>query len=561
MTNKAIARILKETGTLVELSGGNAFRARAFQRAARRIDGLDEPVTRLADEGRLTDVDGIGKGLRDQIEEILQGGTFDLREELLAGLPDGLPDVLRVKGLGTKRVRQIWQELGVTSLDQLEEAARSGQLATLDGFGKKTQEKVLTNVRQLRRYMKSRHYRDAFQASEELLASLRQHDAVARAETTGRLRRKWETIDRVVLLVASDRPGAVATALGVEAGTPEGDQVLIETTMPDGLPLEVRVVAPERFGTALWYATGSSDHCAAVTDRAGAPELHETEEALYEAAGLRFVPPELREGTGEVEAAATDALPTLIRDEDLQGTLHNHSTYSDGAHTLEEMAEAARERDLSYFGICDHSQTLTIANGLSAERVREQQAEIEELNANYDPDTFQIFSGIESDILSDGSLDYPEEVLESFDFVVASVHSGFNMSEEEATERIVTAIANPYTTILGHPTGRLLLRREGYPVDHERIIAACAEHDVAIELNANPYRLDMDWRFVRQAVEAGVMISINPDAHSTSELDNTRWGVAVARKGWLTADRCLNALSLADFRAWLGSRQPASSHA
>jgi DNA polymerase (family 10) len=317
---------------------------------------------------------------------------------------------------------------------------------------------------------------------------------------------------------------------------------------------------PDRFGTDWWLRTGSAEHVAAVRDHASIsgnatllddPVAHEA--ALYEAAGLPAIPPELREGRGEVDAATSGALPSLLTTGELRGSLHNHSTYSDGAHSLRDMAETARDMGLSYFGICDHSQSLQVADGMTPDEVREQQVEIRTLNEEFATRDrpFRIFSGIESDILKDGSLDYEEDVLESFDFVVASVHTGFNMTESEATERVVRAVENPHTRILGHPTGRLLLVREGYPLDHERVIDACAEHEVAIELNANPYRLDLDWRYIRRATEAGVLISINPDAHATGELEYVRWGVAVARKGWLTAANCLNAKSLTEFTEWI----------
>lgn len=562
MTNKEVARALDETASLIELTGGNAFRARAFSRAARTVRDLETPIEEHAEDGTLTDVDGIGDGLAADIQALLSRGSFDLRDDLLNAVPTGLLDVLRVKGLGTKKVRTLWQELDITSLDELEHAAQAGAVASLDGFGKKTQQNIIENVRLMRRYMKRRRLPEALSAASAVVERLHALPTVQRAEVSGEARRRLETVGQVALIVVTERPQDVRDELADlvenDAPRPVGDDLVLEGTVADGLPLHVRIVPAERFGTAQWLLTGSAEHCAAFEEAYGAPAAFAEEADLYASAGVQAIPPELREGHGELEAAADDALPTLITFGDLRGTLHNHSTYSDGTHALRAMAEAAQDMGLEYFGVCDHSQSLSIANGMPPKRVREQQEEIVQLNKTFAEDDrpFRIFSGIESDVLKDGSLDYEDDVLASFDFVVASVHTGFNMTETEATERVIRAVSNPYTTILGHATGRLLLVREGYPLNHSRVIEACAEHNVAIELNANPYRLDMDWRWIREATERGVLISINPDAHATDELANMRWGTEVARKGWLTPDKCLNAKSLDAFAAWLDARQP-----
>lgn len=563
MTNKAIASVFKQTADLIDLTGGNAFRARAFSRAARTIDRMEDAIADLHARGELTAVDGIGEGLAAQIGELLTTGSFTDHDELQAALPPGLPDVMQVKGLGAKKVRRLWQELDITSLDELEQAARAGAIASLSGFGKKTQQNIIQNVQQLRTYHKHRRYADAYMQAASVLAALRDAEPIVRAELSGPIRRQMPTVDRVDLLVQL-APSADLAALLASAGLTDvqGTDTGATATLPDGLPVHVATAAPEQFGTAWWTHTGPDAHLTAFAKAHGAPGGHADEGAVYRAAGLSPVPPELRDDAYWLEAAANDALPTLITLEDLKGTLHNHSTYSDGAHPLADMAEAARSRGYQYFGICDHSRSLQVANGLSIDDVKRQQDEIRQLNATFAQTSdrpFRIFSGMESDILKDGSLDYPDEVLASFDFVVASVHSGFNMTEAEATERVVTAVANPYTTILGHPTGRLLLRREGYPLNHERVIEACVEYGVALELNANPYRLDVDWRWIRRATEAGVLIAINPDAHSTQQLDVMRWGVAAARKGGLTAAQCLNAKGLKDFSAWLDARPSVTS--
>lgn len=560
MSNDDIAQVLQETADLLELTGGNPYRARAFSRAARSLQTLEGPAADRLRNETLTEVSGIGDAMAEHVADVLHGGTFPLHDELLSAVPPGLMDVLRVKGLGTKRTRRLWTELDVTSLDDLEQAAENNRITALDGFGTKTQQKILDNVRQLRRYEAKWRLPEAWSAARSFLSRARDLDAVDRAELTGALRRRRETIERVEMLVGTSRPDAVRDwmASHLDDGSSR-EATPIEGTLEEGIPVQVHLTSPDGFGTAWWRTTGTADHCAAFEEAHGAPTDYGDEKSLFREAGLAFIPPELREDRGEVDAAATDSLPALLTEADLHGCLHNHSTYSDGSNTLREMAEAARDRGFSYFGICDHSQSLRIAEGLSPEEVREQRAEVNRLNDTLETNTnssFRIFHGIESDILGDGSLDYETDLLGSFDFVVASVHTGFSMTEEEATQRLVRAVEHPYTRILGHPTGRLLLRREGYPIDHARVIAACAEHGVALELNANPHRLDLDWRWVRAATERGVLVSINPDAHAVQELDYIRWGVAVGRKGWLTPDQCLNAKSLEAFVRWLEGDAP-----
>ena len=554
MSTDDIAGVLQETADLVELTGGNPHRARAFSRAARAIDDLEESVAERLRAGTLVDSPGIGDAMADHIGEIVHGGSFELRDELLSAVPPGLMDVLQVKGLGTKRTRRLWTELDITSLEDLEEAATKDRITSLDGFGAKTQQNILDNLRLLRRYEDQWRLADAWTATQPVLEKLRSLDAVNTAELTGALRRHAETVDAFEVIVATTAPDTVRDWASSTLNDPSGEESVLSGRLDDGGPVRIHLTSPKRFGTLWWRTTGTSEHCAAVAERLDdASTDYRTEDALYDAAGLAPIPPALREGQEEVNAAAANDLPNLITTEDLTGCLHNHSTYSDGAHSLREMAEAARDRGFSYFGICDHSQSLRIADGLSPEEVEEQRAAVDRLNEEFvdDESPFRVFHGIESDILKDGALDYEASVLDRFDFVVASVHTGFSMTEAEATQRLVTAIENPYTRILGHPTGRLLLRREGYPINHERVIDACAEHDVALELNANPHRLDLDWRWVRHATDRGVLISINPDAHAIRELDYVKWGVAVGRKGWLTPDQCLNAKSLDDFRQWL----------
>lgn len=559
MTNKAIARLLHETALLIELTGGNPFRAKAFTNAARTLERLGVSVVDRLHGGTLTDIPGIGEGLEAQIRELVERGSFGLRDDLLNAIPPGLLEVLRVKGLGAKKVRMLWQDLGVTTLEDLEMAAHLGRVAALEGFGTKTQTTILENIRLLRVYSARRRYAEAFLQAEPVLQALRR--CVPRAELAGEVRRALPTVGEVTLVAAGADLAAVQQALAPwqtpEAPTAHGDAWHVGGMLPDGFAFTTLLVPADAYGTALWRATGPADHVTAFEARYGpVPDLADEAE-VYARAGLPLIPPELRDTPEVLEMAATGTLPSLITVADLRGTLHNHTTYSDGAHTLTQMAEAARAMGLAYYGTGDHSRSLGVANGMPIPRVYEQQAEIRQLNERFAHDggpAFHLFSGTESDILTDGSLDYPDEVLATFDYVVASVHQGFNMTEAEATARVLRAIENPYTTILGHPTGRLLLAREGYPLDHAAVIAACARHGVAIEVNANPYRLDLDWTWIREATRQGVMIALNPDAHATDQLAYVRWGVAVARKGGLTADQCLNALPQEALADWFRRR-------
>lgn len=561
MTNKEIGKILKSTAAMIDLTGGNPYRSRAMANAARNIERAEESMVELSAAGQLTSIRGIGDGLADQINEIIETGTFEAREDLIGAIPAGLMEILRIKGLGAKKVRTLWQKLGITTIQELEEMAASGRLASVDGFAEKTQENVLQNIQLLKKYVTRRRYADLYRLLKPAVEAISAMDSVSRVSFSSEMRRKLETIGEAEILVASDALADVATTLMPwldEGATLDEAAGVVQGTVADGIALRVLVVDDSVFDKTLWQHTGSEAHVEAFISVAGEPEAGESEEAIYDKAGMSWIPPELREGTDEVDQAKGNAIPSLITADDLQGTLHNHSTYSDGAHSLQQMADAAFEMGLSYFGICDHSQSLVVAHGLPPERVADQQTEINQINAAFAEKSdrpFKVFSGIESDILNDGALDYEEDVLASFDFVVASVHTRLNMPIEEATARVLKAVENPYTSILGHPTGRILLVREGYPLDYDRILKACADHNVAIELNANPYRLDLDWRYIRKATDMGILIAINPDAHAMDGLHDMRWGTEVARKGWLTADQCLNAKSLDAFEGWLADQK------
>lgn len=545
MTNKLVARQLRIAGDLLVLTGGNAFRARAFSSASRTVDRMDEPVASY-DVQELTTVRGIGKGLAADIREIVETGTLGAVESMLQSLPPGLPEVMRVKGLGPKKVRVLWQELDITSLDDLEQSAASGALEALPGFGAKTVANILASIEKLKAYRGMAHYGrvvpDALAARDALRAS------GARADLTGSIRRQCNVLDGADLLTDAT-PEAAESAL-TDYSVRDG-----VGTLSDGLPLRVHITPEAAYGTHLWRTTGSDEHLRLWRERFGEPGDVRDEAEIFEAAGVEVIPAPIREGTWEVEAAATGSLPTLVTHDDIRGTLHNHSTWSDGVESVEAMAEAARARGWTYYGIGDHSRSLQIAHGLSIEQLRDQMDEAAEINARYEASgvDMRVLTGSECDILQDGTMDFPDEVLAELDVVVASVHLKLEMSEAEATERVVRAVSSPHVDILGHATGRLLLRRDGYPLDVDAVLDACAEHHTAVELNANPWRLDMDWRFLRDARDRGIPVSINPDAHTIDGLDDTQWGVASAQKAGLEAGDILNARSRDALHSWIRS--------
>ncbi|HET7274448.1 MAG TPA: DNA polymerase/3'-5' exonuclease PolX [Longimicrobiaceae bacterium] len=573
-----VARLLADIGTLSELNGANPFRARAFASAARALEGTSADLSQLAAEGKLTSLAGVGPAIAEVIDEIVRTGRSTIHEELTATTPIGLYDLMRIPGLGNKRIHTLHTELGVDSLESLATAAEAGRVAALPGFGKKTEQKILKGIGFARAALGRRRYPDAREVAERLLEWLGERSDVVSADIVGQVRRRLEVVDRVDLLAATDDVGSVLEALGTLHGVAEltrEDERRVVARLNDGLTARLRCVAPDLYAAALAWETGSEEHVAGLQKAASAQgfELTEAgllrggeavrisdEERLYEELGLQYVPPELREGLGEVEMAAEGTLPNLVVLEDLRGTFHCHTTYSDGKATIAEMGEAARAHGWSYLGLADHSRAAAYAGGLSVERVHEQQDEIDGWNSQIarSGEKFRIFKGIESDILADGSLDYDEEVLASFDYIVGSVHSGFGMSEAAMTERVVRAIRNPYLTILGHPTGRLLLRRSGYPIDVRAVIEAAASAGVVIEINSNPHRLDLDWRDVREAAERGILIAINPDAHSVAALDNVAYGINMARKAGLEARQILNTWTLAEVESYLAERNQKS---
>jgi len=558
-----VAEILEEIALLLELKGENPFKARAFQNASRTILALTEDLGALVADGRLGDLKGIGEALEEKISTLVTTGSLPYYDDLKKDVPPGLMEVIKVSGLGPKRARLLHEQLGIDSLAALEYACRENRLASLSGFGAKTQEKILSGIEFLRRNLGRFLLSEATARAREILSFLEDHPAVSRASIAGSVRRRCEIIGDVDLLASSSEPGRVIAdfrARGdVETTLGAGD-TKASVRLVSGLQVDLRVVPDASFPFALHYFTGSKAHNIAMRRRAesdrfrlrlneyglfrgsdeGSPSIPCADEAaLFEALGLPFIPPELREDAGEIEAAERGDLPRLVERSDLAGIFHVHSNWSDGRAPLLEMIRGAAALGYAYVGISDHSRTAGYARGLKEPDVLRQRDEIESLR-DLVP-SIRILHGIESDILPDGSLDYPDAVLERFDFVIGSVHGGFSMAEEEMTRRVVRAVENPYLMILGHPTGRLLLGRNGFHIDLDAVIAAASRAGAAIEINANPHRLDLDARRARQARDAGVLLSINPDAHDVAGLGDVDYGIDTARRAWLRAGDVLNA--------------------
>ncbi|MES2810191.1 MAG: helix-hairpin-helix domain-containing protein [Bacteroidota bacterium] len=545
MENKPIARKLRLLSQLMELHEVNPFKIKSIANAAFTVDKLPYLVSSKSFE-ELSTIYGVGKSVAGKIVELVQTGTMQELEEILAATPPGVVEMMSIKGIGAKKVATIWREMGIETVGELFYACNENRLIELKGFGLKTQEEIRKAIEFRMASSGKFLYHQVEPDADIIMGKLKDTFDHTLKEFAGEYRRLCEIINVLELVVGSrDCEMALQTILQseiVHKAVNNGGHVEGET--PNGLKVIIWVVEKRYFFKTLFEKTGNDEHVAVVLERGGAEaDQPESEEIIYHKAGLTFMKPELREGTTFVDRAAKNELPQLISYNDLKGTLHNHSTWSDGVNTIEEMALYCRdELKLEYLGMCDHSKTAVYAKGLSIERVLQQQEEIDHLNKKLDG--FHVFKGIESDILNDGSLDYPEEILKKFDFVVASIHSNLKMSEEKATERLIKAIENPYTTILGHPTGRLLLSRNGYSIDHKKVIDACAANNVVIEINANPLRLDLDWRWHQYALEKGCWLSINPDAHRKEGFLDMHYGVIVARKGGLYKERCLNALSL-----------------
>ena len=562
MDSRTAAHVLSQIGALLELHGENRFKTRAYVTAAKALLALDvDDIAPLYRSGTLAATPGIGPATLSVIADLVNTGDSRYHEQLRESTPEGLLEMLRVPGLGTTKIHQIHQGLHIETVQDLEAAAKDGRLAALPRFGSKTAEKILKGIAFLKETGAYVLYPHAAAEARRLVTAVRQHPDVIEAEVAGSLRRRREVI-RDIDIVASCRgdPERVAAAFSRSPGVRHvvgGGGRSVSIRFVDGTLLDLHCVVPDEYAVALWRATGSAEHERALMELARARGLTLTdgslrdaagrvvaladEPALFAAVGLDYIPPELREGRGELSAAADGSLPTLIEAGDIQGVLHCHSQYSDGAATIAEMAAAARARGWSYLGISDHSQSAFYAGGLTRDAVLAQHEEIDRVNDTLTG--FRVLKGIEADILADGRVDYDAETLERFDYVIGSVHSRFAMAEAAMTERMLRALDDPNLTILGHPTGRLLLTREPYAVNMDAVLEKAGALGVAVELNADPHRLDIDWRLCRIAKERGVQVEIGPDAHAPHGLDNVEFGIGIARKGWLEAGDVLNTRS------------------
>ena len=567
MDKKRIAEILDEIGTLLELTGENPFRSRAYHNGAQVIGGLTDDLDELMREGSLTSIKGIGQGLADIIVELMQTGKAKMHEELREKVPSGVLEMLRVQGLGPKRIKLLYEKLNIKSIAELREACEKQHLRSIEGFGEKTEENILKNIAHLERSSDKHLYPQAFESAEKIIVLLKQMNGVKQCDYAGSLRRRKEIIGDIDLLVsATDKMrGAILSTFtkqdDVESIIATGD-TKATVILKNGIQCDLRIVSEAEYPFALNYFTGSKEHNVEMRSLArkkglslneyGFTRITESklakagkqvpichnEEEIYKTLGLHYIPPELRENRGEIEFAQKYVIPKLIELSDLRGTFHCHTTDSDGLNSLDQMATAAQNLGWQYIGIADHSQAASYAGGMSPAKVRDQMKYIDHLNEHNE--NFHIFKGIECDILSDGSLDYNDKLLSEFDYVVASIHTKFKMTEDEATKRLIKALKNKYVTMLGHPTGRLLLQREGYPVNMVEVINAAAEYGKAIEINAHPMRLDLDWRFLKYAKDKGVLIFINPDAHNVFGLKEVLYGVGIARKGWIEPKNVVN---------------------
>lgn len=573
MKKEQIAGILDEIHVILELKGENPFKVRAYQTAARALEALDEDLGEMIEGRGLGSIKGIGKALAEKIEMLYKEGHLKYYEELKASIKPGLIEMLEIPGLGPKKIKAMNEGLGIASIKELEAACKSGKVAELDGFGEKTQEKILMGIKNRAAYGKRHLWWDANEIVRPIIEGLRELPQVEKAEVAGSLRRMMETVGDIDILVASEDAKPImkwfTQRREVQEVTAHGD-TKSSVRLEGGIQADLRVVPLKQFYFALHHFTGSKEHNVQLRSRAlgmgyslsewglklesREKELTEvsvkSEAELFKKLQLSYIPPELREGAGEIECGQEGELPDLIEAKDIRGVFHNHTVASDGRNTLGEMVAQAELLGWEYLGLADHSKSSVQANGLSEERLLEQVEEIKKLNASKKY-RVHVFTGVECDILKDGSLDFEDRVLEQLDYVVASVHSSFGMSEEDMTKRVIKAMENGNVSILGHLTGRLLLKREGYAINIAKVIDAAIANEVVMELNANPMRLDMDWRYWHKAREKGLMCSINPDAHSVAGLDYYIAGVNIARKGWLRKEDVINTRKLGEVKKFL----------
>lgn len=542
MERKQIIQSLNETGMLLELLGENYFKARAYYQSAEIIAGLPKEPAEYLREGEEPLIPGIGAAISKKIAELVRTGKLPYLDKMREQVPPELPHLLKVPGLGAKRINTLWKKAGITSLPELEQACREDRLLGIPGFGSKTQEKILAGLAVLHTYEHSFLWFEIIGTVAQLQGALKGIPGVCAVEVTGDLRRRLEIVSGITLVVISSDTEAVKAAIPAVAGWEGMDEEKENIKGKyQGYPAALHLSSPDAAGTILWQTTGSDKHLKAVMENSkekNFPPATAEEAGVYAAAHLPYIPPELREDGAEVLIAEKGLLPQLVEEADIRGAFHIHTTYSDGVHTPEEMVRKAAEMGWEYIGIADHSQSAFYAGGLKPEALDRQREELQALEKKYG---IRIFKGVESDILPDGNLDYPPGVLAKLDYVVGSIHSNFRQDRETMTRRICAALASPYLTILGHPTGRILLSREGYEVDLEQVIETAAKYRKIIEINASPYRLDLDWRWCRLAKSLGVKFAVNPDAHSVHELGLAVFGIGVARKGWLTKGDVVNA--------------------
>ena len=569
MTKDQVASALREIGTILELQGENPFKCRAYLNGARTLETSATDLTELVRTNRLGELPGIGDALRDKITTLITTGKLPYLEELRSSIPAGLLPLLDLPGLGPKKLRALRDKLKIESLEALTQACQDGRLAALEGFGEKTATNLLEAIDRHANYKKLHRLGTALPAARTLLEHLKQSPLVLHAEIAGSLRRGKEVVKDLDLIASSKKPKEVmklfVSSPNVEKVVNHGE-TKSSVILTGGIPCDLRVIPPESWATALAHFTGSKEHNIALRQRAIDRGLHlsewgllkgksktplklKDEKDLHKALGLAFIPPELREDSGEIAAAEKNELPDLLTRDQIRGCLHNHTLASDGQDSLSSMAQAAAEQGLEWLGIADHSKSSFQANGLDAKRLEKQIEEIRLFNSKKPKCT--LLSGTECDILKDGKLDFPDSLLSGLDYVVASVHSGFTSDEKEMTQRIIRAMENPHVTCLGHPTGRLLLEREAYPLNIPKILDAAAATGTWIELNANPWRLDLDWRWWHKARDLGILCCINPDAHKTSHLRFLDFGVTLARKGWLRAQDVVNTRTLSQLRKLL----------
>lgn len=548
MSNKEIAKVFQFLGDIMELHGENPFKIRSYQNAYLTLRKLERPLTEMG-AAEISAIKGVGQAIAEKIRELLDTGKMNTLQQYLDKTPEGVQEMLHIKGFGPKKIKVIWSELGIETIGELLYAVNENRLLELKGFGEKTQNELR---QQLQYFLKSRnqfHFATLEKEGLQILEALQKALPELKMEFTGAFRRCANVLESIDILLGSKTEiEPVLTKIGLQSIQSQADHTSALST--NEYPVRIFQCAATEFGSKQFKYSATPNFMQAFLEKYPDQDFRELadETEIFAKVNQFFIPAELREEAWGL----TRQIPILVEAKDIKGVVHTHSTYSDGINTLREMAEYSKQQGYEYLVMSDHSKSAFYANGLQPERVLNQMSEIDALNLELAP--FRIFKGIESDILNDGSLDYPEDILSKFEVIIASVHSNLRMDETKATQRVIKAVENPYTRILGHPTGRLLLSRQGYPLDHQKVIDACAANGVAIELNASPYRLDLDWTWIPYALDKGVLISINPDAHSRQGIHDIHYGVLSARKGALSAEQCLNAKGVNDFVMWINSR-------